>query len=359
MPHRLVANEAQSFQGSNILGKGFVLRPEQAQDLIAKDPRNRHVLFPFLSAEDLNSQPHCHASRWVINFHDWPLDKAAEYSEAFAIVEREVKPARATNNRKVYRDYWWQYGEKRPALLAAIAGLDKVIVVALHTKLLMPARVSSDQVFSHGLCVITSPSKAQLATLSSTMHLGWTLQRGSTLETRIRYTPSDVYETFPRPNETTRLHSAGESLERARQRVMASDAGRGLTDSYNLVHSESHTSTEVDALRQAHIEVDKATAEAYGWTDLDLKHGFYAAPQGQRFTIAPDVQTEILDRLLELNHARYKEEVEKGLHTPEAKRRRAAARKAKAKAWAAARNSSAAQEGFDDGALFADPDALF
>ncbi|MCT2582364.1 hypothetical protein [Actinophytocola gossypii] len=37
-----------------------------------------------------------------------------------------------------------------------------------------------------------------------------------------------------------------------------------------------------------------------GWTDLDLRHGFYDTRQGRRFTIDPTVQVEILDRLLEL-----------------------------------------------------------
>lgn len=104
---------------------------------------------------------------------------------------------------------------------------------------------------------------------------------------------------------------------------------------------------------------------AYDWTDLDLKHAFHETRQGPRFTVAPDVQTEILDHLLELNHARYEDEVKRGLHTPEAKKRRAAARKAKAKARAAARSAkgeagtnSAAGEDFEDG-LFPQPDALF
>jgi hypothetical protein len=103
-PYRLVANEAQSFQGSNVLGKGFVLEPGQAQQLIAKDPRNKDVLFPFLGAEDLNSRPNSLASRQVINFHDWTQEKAAEYADVFAIVERDVKPVREKNNRMVYRD---------------------------------------------------------------------------------------------------------------------------------------------------------------------------------------------------------------------------------------------------------------
>jgi hypothetical protein len=61
---------------------------------------------------------------------------------------------------------------------------------------------------------------------------------------------------------------------------------------------------------------------------------------------------------LELNHARYKEELEKGLHTPEAKRRRAASRKTKAKARATAHASQNMEEDFADG-LPPKPDALF
>jgi hypothetical protein len=61
--------------------------------------------------------------------------------------------------------------------------------------------------------------------------------------------------------------------------------------------------------------VDEATADAYGWSDLDFRHGFHTTRQGRRFTISPVTQVEVLDRLLELNHHRYAEEVAKGLHT--------------------------------------------
>ncbi len=72
-PYRLVANEGKSFQGSNILGLGFTMSPEEAQALIEKDPKNEEVLFPYLNGQDLNSSPNQSPSRWVINFKDWPL----------------------------------------------------------------------------------------------------------------------------------------------------------------------------------------------------------------------------------------------------------------------------------------------
>jgi methylase of polypeptide subunit release factors len=76
-PYRLAANKGKSFQGSIVLGMGFVLTPKQAQELIARHPRTRDVLSPYLNGEDLNSRPDQSPSRWVINFKDWPLRRGA------------------------------------------------------------------------------------------------------------------------------------------------------------------------------------------------------------------------------------------------------------------------------------------
>ena len=62
-PHRLAANAGKSFQGSIVLGMGFVLAPDEAQRLIDKNPRNKDVLFPYLNGEDLNSRPDQSPSR--------------------------------------------------------------------------------------------------------------------------------------------------------------------------------------------------------------------------------------------------------------------------------------------------------
>jgi hypothetical protein len=53
---------------------------------------------------------------------------------------------------------------------------------------------------------------------------------------------------------------------------------------------------------------------AYGWGDLDLGHGFHETAQGLRYTISEAARRQVLGRLLELNHARYAEEVAAGLH---------------------------------------------
>jgi hypothetical protein len=286
------------------LGKGFILTPQQAHDLIDRDPRNKDVLFPYLNGEDLNSRPDCSASRWVINFHDWSEERAREYPEVFAIVERDVKPERLKNNRKVYRDYWWQYAEKRPAMLKAINGLDRILVVALVSRTVMPVIVPTGQVFSHMLGVFASGDLAQAALLSSGVHYAWALAHASSLKGDLRYTPSDVYETMPQPTVTDRMRAAGMTLDSLRREVMIQKK-IGLTKLYRDVHDRTVHDRRVAELRSAHREIDEVTVEAYGWTDLNLDHDFHESRQGCRFGTGMATRIEIVDRLLEINHAQH------------------------------------------------------
>ena len=129
-PYRLEANAEKSFQGSIVLGKGFVLEPERAAELIERNPRNRDVLFPYLNGDDLNSRSDQSPSRWVINFRDWPLDRAsapegykgpvaADYPDCLEIVERWVKPERTAKKASDVAKYpWWQFWRQRGELTA-------------------------------------------------------------------------------------------------------------------------------------------------------------------------------------------------------------------------------------------------
>ena len=88
----------------------------------------------------------------------------------------------------------------------------------------------------------------------------------------------------------------------------------GLTKTYNRFHDPDESAADIQKLRDLHVEMDKAVAAAYGWTDLDLGHGFHETKQGIRFTISESARREVLARLLKLNHERYAEEVAQGLH---------------------------------------------
>jgi hypothetical protein len=312
-PYRLKANEGKSFIGSYVLGMGFVLEPEEAQQLLDKDPRNRDVLFPYLNGEDLNSRPEQSPSRWVINFFDWPIEKAMEYPDCFRIIEENVRPERMKNNRKVYRDYWWQYAEKRPALYRTIAGMERVLVKAEVGNKLSFALVPNEWVFSHMLIVFALDDFASLVMLQSVIHEVWARQYASSMRTDLRYTPSDCFETFPLPANDPLLTISGESYHEHRRQIMV-DRQEGLTKTYNHFHNPGETAADIAKLRELHTEMDQAVAVAYGWIDLDLGHGFHQTKQGLRYTISEAARQEVLGRLLALNHQRYEEEVRQGLH---------------------------------------------
>ena len=155
----LVTNADKSFQGSFILGRGFTMTPDEAQALIAKDPRNADVLFPYLGGEDINQSPTQTAPWWVINFFDWQEENAREYADCFEIVERLVRPDREKLLSKSYATaqrrgtYWWLYGGDSKSLYRAVAGLESVIALCRVSKSVAPAIVPTGQVFSDATIV--------------------------------------------------------------------------------------------------------------------------------------------------------------------------------------------------------------
>jgi hypothetical protein len=121
------------------------------------------------------------------------------------------------------------------------------------------------------------------------------------------YTPSDVFETFPRPSSTDRLATVGRMISEERREIMLR-RNLGLTKLYNLVNDPMTQGDEdVDRLREIHVETDAATMAAYGWGDVHLDHGFHTYRLMQRWTVCPTARIEAVDRLLLENHRRAEE----------------------------------------------------
>ena len=343
-PNKLAANQNKSFIGSYVLGMGFVLTPEEAQALIEKNPRNKDVLFPYLNGQDLNSNPDQSHSRWVINFRDWALDEehddpkkpkghpyAADYPDCLRIIEETVKPQRESGS-KFARKEWWLYHNDRPNLREAIANFDRILVRARIANMHSMAYVPNGWVYNEKTVVFVNCS---YTILQSNIHEVWARKYSSTLKKDMQYTPSDCFETFPFPESTTNLETIGETYYNHRQTIMQTRQ-EGLTKTYNRFHDPAETSADIIKLRQLHVEMDYAVAQAYGWDDLlndeggtmndernnssliihnsSLQHGFHETKQGLRYTISEPIRREILDRLLQLNFDRYAEEVAQGLH---------------------------------------------
>ncbi|MCH9732721.1 MAG: SAM-dependent DNA methyltransferase [Actinomycetia bacterium] len=322
-PVPLDENSDIAFIGCYVRGIGFVVDAEEAEAWISEDLRNSEVLHPYLNGEDLNQRPDSSPSRWVIDFQDWNIERAAEYVSPFLRVQERVKPERDRVNQAKVREFWWLHEARRPALRKAIANLDEVLAIALVSKTVMPVRVPGRQVFSHMLGVFASDSYFDQAVLSSANHQLWAITYGSTMRTDVRYTPSDVFETFPRPGESAWLEQLGRTLDVERREILLRRK-LGLTKLYNLVNDPEITDAsdpDMARIRAIHIELDEAVMDAYGWSDVSLDHGFHTYRQMQRWTVSPAARVEILDRLLEENHRRAAEEA-KQAPKPKGKGRR-------------------------------------
>ena len=130
----------------------------------------------------------------------------------------------------------------------------------------MPVRISNRFIYDQTMTVMAEDSFSFLASVSSSPHVMWVIQRGVTLGSGPRYTPSDVFETFPRPPQTDWTGRAGQMFHVERSAIMA-QRNLGLTKLYNIINDPEigHGSdVDVASLREIHLEVDRAVMDAYG-----------------------------------------------------------------------------------------------
>lgn len=334
-PLRLVENSSSLFAGYDILGDGFVVEPREAANLIAANPLNREVLLPVLNGQELNNDPSQTASRSVVCFWDREIEDAQRYEEPFQIVQERVKPFRDKQNRAANREFWWQYNETRSGLRKKLVGLAHCFGAAATTKHLNFSAVPTSYVFTHAIKVFASDRWDLYAVLQSTLHEIWARKYSGALETRLRYSPTDCFETFPFPQRAwiapnAALAATG-NLYHQHRRVLMKSLWLGLTDIYNLFHTRDLTPAEVARiskkplpeaeagyrgileLRCLHRELDLAVRDAYGWSDLDLEHDFHEVEtlsenDRVRYTVSPAARKELLKRLLAENHWRAAEE---------------------------------------------------
>ncbi len=330
-PFQLAANSDVSFEGARIEGQGFVLTPEEAASLVARDSHNSEVLFPYLRGEDFTSRPDQSPAFSVINFSTWPLTRdsapssysgpvAADYPDCLEIVERLVKPQRLALPPTIKINitastYWWRYRDVGPALQGALAAsrVQRVLFHAFTTKYVAFAFVPAATVFAAPHNVFVFDDWGHFGALQSSVHAHWAHTFGSTLGGTLRYTRSSCFCTFPMPMDFKRVELIGERYHVARAQTMQ-EHGIGLTALYNRFHDPGDLAAAVHTMRQLHEMLDLTVVASYGWTDIACQHGFYPTKQGERFTIHPDARAEILARLLALNHQRYAEEVAAGLN---------------------------------------------
>src|SRR5262249_31218668 len=111
---------------------------------------------------------------------------------------------------------------------------------------------------------------SEFCSLQSRPHEVWARFFGSSLEDRLRYTPTDCFETFPFP-EMWRIHPdlefAGRSYYEFRAELMII-RGEGLGQICNSFNDPDARDPEILKLRELHGAMDRAVLNAYGWSNI-------------------------------------------------------------------------------------------
>jgi len=353
VPYKLTSNKRKAFIGTYVLGKGFILDKDYAIRMIEENPDYTQVLMPYLTGKDLNNDPEQTPSRYIINFWDWPLERARKFPNLLKILEEKVKSERdelivkaeSKSTQQIHEYDFFKYWDKRHLLYCAIGRgklfeklpkgtwpdkpfKEVLVISAQATKYVAITAVPSYQIFSLSLAIFAFEQKSYFALLQSAFHNEWAWKNASKMKRDLRYTPSDCFETFPFPKAlhpdwqkvdfddpiVRKLEEIGERYHETRKSIML-DRQIGLTELYNLFHDPEVRDDDIEELRRLHVEMDEAVKTAYEWNDLDLGHNFHDVPylpenDRMRFTVSEEARLEILKRLLDLNEERHQEEIE-------------------------------------------------
>ena len=366
-PARLIENHGKSYQGSLVLGSGFIFddhksgaTPIKEMDrLIGANPRNSERIFPFIGGEEVNSSPTHSHHRYVINFGEMSEQEARRWPGLMGVLEEKVRPERQRKSKEIARYPWWWFWRTRSELYASICRLDRVFVNSQVSSHHSFCAQPTDRVWAHTLYVYTDSRFSFFGVLQSRVHELWARFFGSSMKDDLRYTASTCFETFPFPKSwqtAPTLEAAGKNYYEFRAALMVRN-NEGLTKTYNRFHNPENHEPDIVKLREVQAAMDRAVLDAYGWDDIPIESmpvldyeideetwGKKKKPYRYRWPAA--VHDEVLARLLDLPQKRYQDEVAAGLHAKKGAKKKTAAKPKRKKA----KSLPTTQAGFTFGA---------
>ncbi len=341
----LEASTQLSSRGVSLHGAGFLVTPEEAEalGLGSKKGAEKHIR-PYLNGRDFMQK-----SRGLMVIDLLGLTAEAvrkDYPEIYQRIFERVKPERDANNRAVYRDNWWIFGEPRKDLRPALYGLNRYLATVETSRHRVFQFLDASVLPDNKLVAVALNDAYFAGVLGSRAHRVWALAAGGWLGAGNDpvYVKSRCFDAFPFPAATdaqkSRIRELGEQLDAHRKKQQAAHPGLTITDMYNVLEKlrqldprpvsntpahQAPTAAEVDAvwakapppssilkdppdnltlsakekkiheqglvsvLKQIHDDLDAAVFDAYGWP--------------------PDLTDEqILEKLVALNAERAAEE---------------------------------------------------
>lgn len=272
-PEVLAGNASVAFQGPIPVGDGFILEDTEAREILA-DARvdYRSVIRPYLVGEDIANDPRQAPQRWIIDFAAMSLEQTEKFPVAARIVRERVKSEREKNRDARFREYWWRFGRPRGEMRTAIQHLSRYIAGTATGKRPLFTWCERGWCPSNAVNVFALEEDYYLGVLSSAAHTAWAWARSSTLETRLRYTPTTAFATFPWPDPVEDgLRAAVGDVAREMVELRSlhcTEGGFGLTRLYNVMEEGGYRD-----LADCHVRLDRAVAACYGWPTKSSQDG--------------------------------------------------------------------------------------
>ena len=287
----LQANLGLGYRGVQLIGAGFIVSPSEAEALgLGKRDGLDQFIRPYRNGRDLlqNSRNVMVIDLFGLEEKDVRQRFPEVYQHLFATIrpQREEQVRKSpTSDAKAYAALWWQFGKPRQELRPALSGLPRYIATVETAKHRIFEFLEATITPDNRIVVIADGTAETLGILSSSIHVGWTLAQGGTLEDRPIYTKSQCFDPFPFPDSTPKQRSEiaelAEELDEARKAALTEVPGLTMTEIYNwrdklraaAQGGVGLSPQDQDRARAAragivddlHGRIDKAVAAAYGW----------------------------------------------------------------------------------------------
>jgi hypothetical protein len=335
-PARLGLNLKRTFKGSEMQGFGFVFTPDPqgnesnldlALQFLAEDSSIVSRIKMLVNGDDLVNDPQHLSKRMAFNISDLSLNEARQsYPNLLSLAEVRVKPERdkleGGTDAKRRKEQWWRWSRSTPALYAALNGSKVALAIAYTSPHMSFCVASTNAFYLNTAVIVTTASITDFSLLQSRVHETWSRFFASTLEDRLRYAPSDCFETFPFPfdyQSHQALETVGQAYHDHRAKFMVAE-NEGMTKTYNRFHKPNENQEAIQRLRELHDEMDSAVLRAYGWEDLaeELRPEFLTEETENdhtyqnRYFWPAEGRDRVLARLLALNAERHAGEVAEG-----------------------------------------------
>lgn len=238
-------------------GGGFVLSPEEKEELVRKEPLAAKWIKPYIGAVEFlnNKERYC---LWLVNADPGEISKCPTVKKRIEFVRETRASSKAAGTRKF---------AATPTLFCQIAQPDTDYIIVPKTssgkrRYVPIGFMDKDTIASDLVFLIPDAGLYEFGVLMSNVHNSWMRLVAGRLKSDYRYAKDIVYNTFvwcnPTDEQKARIESTAQGIIEARKLYPNST----LANMYDDVLMPPE-------LRKAHQQNDRAVMQAYGFSIKD------------------------------------------------------------------------------------------